>query len=258
MKEEIQKTPVTVRVQALGGKFLAADSAGTEVTITNHITGEVLASGYTNSSTGNSGKTITPLTKETYDWGASNSVIITPFETWLYFFWVISDDSTVHFSTELSLSEPTLVEIKARVPLPPEQKDQYASVTQWLIPGRSYNNKLAPKGFNFILQVPGLWVRPSYKVNGDKVAVDAKVTMMCGCTIKQSVPNWPWPDFNFTIQAELFSPEFTTEKVLLAYSDVSEFSGLITGVPAGEYELRVYASQIMSSNTAVATMTVSV
>src|SRR5262245_23082473 len=188
-------TSITVRVQAKGGKFLADDIGGSQVTIRDAQTGELLAGGLAlGTDSGN-------LSNE-YSAGASLNTIVTPpaspnepYTVW----WLSADDDTSGLEADLVISKPTLLEITAYGPLGGLQSAHQATRTQWNVPGQSLDQ---PPGF--VVELPGLLVQvmePATHLAITSlpyaVPLQANVTMMCGCQIADGEP-WIPSDFQVT------------------------------------------------------------
>lgn len=254
-------TPITVRVQALGGLFLSKNSYGeANITITDVQTGNLLAQGPTTTTPDdNSG---TP--ELVYNPNSSSpNAIVTPSGSSSIIHWATAveptpDRITVNFSATLYLLKPTLVEIKAEVPLPPSQGNQYISVTQWLIPGRSYT-----AGAGFVLWVPGLWVdSPNITVNSGLVTINANVKMMCGCKIQNDNSN-PWNSSDFLVTGTLTDASGNSTTYVLNYKSTNPNESLFSVTSgqqfgAGTYTLTVSASQNSTNNAGVATVPVTI
>src|SRR4051812_16463246 len=101
-------TSILVRVQAKGGKFLADDIGGSEVTIRDAQTGEWLADGLAlGTDSGN-------LSNQ-YSAGASLNTIVTPpppnTSDPYVVQWLSADVTTSGLAADLAISRPTLLEI---------------------------------------------------------------------------------------------------------------------------------------------------
>jgi len=92
-------TSITLRVQAKGGKFLADDVGGAEVTIRDAQTGVFLGGGVAQ---GTDSGTLSTL----YEAGASLSTIVTPGDPPTVY-WLVPDADTSHLTLELPVVRPT-------------------------------------------------------------------------------------------------------------------------------------------------------
>jgi hypothetical protein len=226
--------PITIRVQALGGMYLGPDShAGAIITINDFHTKEKIVEGFTNN--GNSGTRST-----TFNDYSSQAPIVTPAQPTPVIHWVVANPSTVNFSTTIPLKKASVLEIIARVPLPPEQGDQVTCATQWLVPGSDLTT-----GAGFVLVVPGLWIQPEIVVHKKQVRIRAKVTMMCGCEINY---NSPWLPEDFHVGATIKNKEGFEQELYFAFEENSQYTTDIKVPEAGDYEVSFYASQSSTIN----------
>jgi hypothetical protein len=250
-------TSITVRVQAKGGKFLADDIGGSEVTIRDAQTGERLAGGLAlGTDSGNLFNQYSP--------GASLSTIVTPpaspgdpYLIW----WLSADSNTSGLVAELAISRPTLLEISAYGPLGGLQSALQVTATQWIVPGQVLDG---PPGF--VVEIPGLLVQvmepathlaiPSTSLPYT-VPLQANVTMMCGCQI---AAGQPWIPSDFQVTAAIGPVgQPATETVALSFPGTAP--SLFFGsweVPAGStgfYQAVLTAVQLSTGNTGTGTAT---
>ncbi|GAB4198763.1 MAG: hypothetical protein Tsb002_33860 [Wenzhouxiangellaceae bacterium] len=233
-------TPITIRVQARDGMFLGPDSyQGAKILIKDAHNNTVLASGSTNS--GDSGSR-----SDNYIDDASLFPIITPAAPQPVIHWVVASDSTVNYTTTLTLSKATLLKIEVTIPLPAEQSDQLVTVTQWVEPGQALTN-----GAGFVIDVPGLWVQPQATAQGHSIDVTAKVTMMCGCKIEDGTP-WVPADFDVVARILHAGDEKPIAETPLSFQSESIYTGQLQAPGSGAYTLLVYALQHSTTNQGVA------
>ncbi len=236
-----KKTPLIIRVQAKGGMFLGPDSfGGAFITIENMHTKNIIK-GFTN--TGGSGTRTT-----TFQSASSPNPIITPTAPIPTFYWLTASPGTVMFSKTISLKKPAPFRISALIPLPPEQGDQHVSTTQWVLPDEGLST-----GPGFILEIPGLWVRPEIISIGQLVRVRAKVTMMCGCEINHDSP-WLPEDFEVeaTIRSKGKSTSHFNQTYQLTFQENSQFIYDIDALKRGEYIAEIQAFQNSTRNSGFA------
>ena len=201
---------------------------GALIIIRNQDTDEILASGTTKGTTGNT-KTIM-------------NDLITRGKT-------ISNDASAKFITTVNIEEPILVEISAFGPMAQRQSANKVSITQWIIPGKHIID-----GDALVLEMPGFIVDISsppahVKFGGvpQIVNIRANVTMMCGCPIK---PNGIWDANKFDISAILKKDGTKLEEIKLLYAgETSQFSTSYTALEPGTYEVFVYAFDVSNGNT---------
>ena len=126
------ETHVTVNVLSKDAKFIGSSMGGALVTIRNADTGELLAKGLTQGSTGNTGLLMKDeITRRT----------------------TLVDDRSAKFQATVDIDAPTRVEISARGPMAQRQSVDAASVTQWLLPGKDVT-----AGNAVLLEIPGMVV----------------------------------------------------------------------------------------------------
>ncbi len=248
-------TSILVRVQAKGGKFLADDIGGSEVTIRDAQTGERLAGGLAlGTDSGN-------LSNE-YSAGASLNTIVTPPSSpngpYLVS-WLSADGTTSGLTADLAISRPTLLEITAYGPLGGLQSAHRVTTTQWIVPGQSLDE---PPGF--VVEIPGLLVQvmePATHLAITSlpytVPLQANVTMMCGCPIADGEP---WIPSDFAVTAAIGpvgQPPLEIVKLELPGAVPSLYFGSYT-VPAGAtgfYQAVFTAVQLSTGNTGTGTAT---
>ncbi len=234
-------TNIVVRVQAKGGKFLGDDIGGAHITIRNSHTKELLASGFT---TGGSGD----LSKN-YSANASQRAIITPGAS-PEIQWLSAGPTTSKFFAELSLQQPTLLEISACGPLAGLQTAHSVTATQWFVPGQHIESP------GFALELPGLLVQimePQTHLQvtkvGTKIPFKVKVAMMCGCPILEE-GTWPASDFDVIAQVRhVGSSHVPHHKVLHFDHKDGLFKGSHKVKHPGNHLATVYAVQRSTGNT---------
>ena len=246
-------TTVTVRVIAVGGKFLGDDIGGAEVTIRDIYTGALLASGQTHGGSGPAGLMTTPLTRTqpipTADPPTNNAC---------------------RFDATLLLDAPRLVEISARGALAAPQSANRVTATTWIYPGCNISPGGGQREDGFLLQIPGLMVQvlnppahylPTNPDPGQPIEIRANVTMMCGCPISNATAT-PWPETDFEVVATIRS-QGQSSVIPLHYDPhapggtPSQFSSRkwIPG-SVGVYDMAVRAWQKSTGNTGVGFTTV--
>ncbi len=223
-----QPTAVTVRVISKGAKFVGTSMGGALVIIRDADTGEILAQGVTEGSTGDTGK----IMKEPY--GRHG---------------VLSSDGSAAFTAELDLEAPRRIEVSATGPLAQRQAANTVTATQWVIPGKPLTG-----GDGFLLELPGFVVDvlgpASHSMLGSaprEVTLEANVTMMCGCPV---TPGGLWDADAFEVTAILFKDGVQVGELPLGYAGTaSRFSGVWKVGEPGTYEAMVYAYDPADGNT---------
>lgn len=260
------KTTITIRAQALGGKFLADDIGGAQITVRDVADGRVLAAGRTQGTS--SGAFPSPSPSQ-WQPGASPSAIINVKTDPPTVYWVVADETTSRFDAVLEIDQPTLVEITATGPGGGLQSTQPATVRQWVIPGQ---NITPPAGL--VVVIPGLLVQvldpPTHSAvkPGETICLEANVAMMCGCPITWSMPAGPnpapWTPDNFEVSAliqRLDSADPAFEILPVPMPFIKELSpGRFWGefkVPptGGFYQATITAVQPATGNTGTGTVT---
>ncbi|UXI66207.1 hypothetical protein [Tahibacter amnicola] len=158
-----EPTQIEVRVLARGAKFIGGYSASALVTLTDADTGEVLARGMTQGTTGDTDRIMKSPPKD----GGRKA----------------TDDSAV-FKASLDLTGARRVTATVTGPVSQPQAATTVTSTQWVLPGRHIT-----AGEGWLLELPGLivdLVEPAAYQWVDKqstVPLQASVTMMCGCAL---------------------------------------------------------------------------
>jgi hypothetical protein len=129
---DILPTDITVRVVSCDAKVIGSLVGGCRVTVRNRRSREVMSEGLHQ---GGSGDT-EAIMKQSRQRGAV----------------VFATEGAAAYSASLKLTEPTPVEISVEGPLAYPQALQRASITTWLIPGKSI------LGEGFVIQLYGFIV----------------------------------------------------------------------------------------------------
>lgn len=224
------ETRVDVRVRTKDAKFLGTSMGGALVSIRNTDTGELLSTGVTAGTTGN---TATIMVNPHVRGG------------------VLSDAQSARFRAVLDIDVPTRIEVRAAGPLSQRQGMGEASVTQWLIPGRHVTG-----GDGLVLELPGFAVDvldppANHTVTlADGLAtvtVRASVMMMCGCPVS---PGGLWNADGYEIRAMVRRDGSAAEEVPLHFAGESSLvMGELTVRQPGVYEVTVYAFDPANGNT---------
>lgn len=225
-------THLTIRALAKDAKFIGTGIGGAFIVVKNHYTQEVLAKGYT---TGASGNTTIILTqaKERYKG--------------------ITDDKTAKFIANISINEPTLVDIEAVAPFSRRHAAIKSTTQIWAIPGKDI------LGEGIILEIPGFIVdilSPktheviSYLANQNKeIAVKVNMVMMCGCVIQNG---GVWDANNYDVSASLIKEGKEVSKHKLVKTDEDNvFELKIPVTESGNYGIVVTAFDNKAFNTGV-------
>jgi hypothetical protein len=249
-------TAILVRVQAKGGKFLANDIGGAEVTIRDAQTGTLLGGGI--AAGGSSGNLLT-----SYQAGVSLNTIVTPAQgptTPAVVRWLQPDSSTAGLVVSLPIQRPTLLEISVFGPIGGLQSAHRVISGQWVYPGQ-----VLVQDPGFVVEIPGLLVQVmqpqthltiSPKGLPFVVPIVANVAMMCGCPIADGEP---WLPSDFTVSAHirnLSEPGVTYPAVALRYTGTTSlFAGSFEVKTIADFEAVVTAVQHSTGNTGTGTVT---
>lgn len=239
------KTKILVRVQAKGGKYLGDDIGGSWVTIRNSQTGELLASGVTSGDAGS--------ISDEYVSNASRRAIVTP-EVPQQIHWVVANPSTSHFSAELVLDYPSMLEISVFGSKGGLQTAHNAVTTEWAVPG---NDMVVD------VEIPGLLVQitePATHLQlpgtGGTVPLKANVAMMCGCPINYGTL---WIPSDFEVSAHIRNLVSGSIVVVpLSFSTSGKpgiFEGSYNVTEPGFYEATILAVQRSTGNTGAGQVT---
>lgn len=182
-------THITVRVIAVGGKFLGDDVGGSQISIRDVNTGELLAAGVTHGGSGPAALMTTPLTRRQ------------PIPT------EDGANSAARFDATIALDRARLVEVTAIGPLAAPYPGRVTQ-TVWLYPGKNLSPDHGQRSDGLLMEMPGLIVgvvHPPMHYLAEKhdpakaMEIRANVTMMCGCPIATD----PWPATDFDVVANI-------------------------------------------------------
>lgn len=222
-----QETEVMVRVRSKDAKFIGSSIGGAKIFIKDAETGEILATGMTSGSTGNTDL----IMKQSHNRNQQ-----------------LSDEETAGFLAKLDLDEPVFVTVEAHAPYNKKQARVVSSTQLWLLPGKNIT------GDGLVLEVPGFVIdilspQTHERINqNNSVQIKANVVMMCGCPI---TPGGIWDANQYEVSA-ILSRDGTKVKELelKAGEKPSTFAAETTLVP-GNYELLLYAYDPVTGNTGV-------
>ncbi len=228
-------TDIDVRVLSKGAKFIGTSMGGVEITLRDAATGELLAKGVTEGTTGDTGKIM-----------LEHQPRHEPVST---------EDAAVYRAT-LELDEPRRIEVTARGPLGQLQAAATATVTQWIVPGKPVTG-----GDGLVLEMPGFAVAvldpPAHRVvsaAGEPLEVRANVVLMCGCPVE---PGGLWDADGYEVMAIVKRDGARAAEVPLAYAgEPSQFAAGIEVREPGLYEITVYAYDPANGNTGLDRTTV--
>jgi hypothetical protein len=223
-----EHTKITVRVIGKDSKFVGSSMGGARVTLRDAQTGEILAQGVTEGSTGDTKRIMGPQEDSRA---------------------VRSSEGAAAFTATLDLDRPRLIEAEAYGPLAQPQAAHRVSATQWVVPGRDITG-----GDGWMLELPGYVVDvlapPAHvKLPADMRGVDvrANVALMCGCPVQ---PGGLWDANKIEVKALVTRNGEKLPPVPLTYAGTaSQFEGYIPVDAPGVYDVQVYAYDPANGNT---------
>lgn len=225
------ETKLIVRAKAKDAKFIGSSIGGAYVIIKNQMTGEILAQGRTEGSTGN-----------------TDLIMREPWERYND----ISDEETAKFLATLDIEEPVFVVIDVYSPINKKQAEVNASTGLWLIPGKHI------LGDGIVLEIPGFIIeglKPRTHqvisledIKGEPFKLQANIVMMCGCPISEG---GLWDANNIGVNAMIKRNGAMIGEVPLTVLGRNLFEGSMNIEEAGQYEVTIYAYQEATGNTGV-------
>lgn len=229
-----ESTQVDVRVLASGAKFIGGYSDSARVVLTDADTGEVLARGLPQGTTGDTQRILAGGVD-------GDKRLSTP-------------DSAVYRAT-LDLAKPRRVTATVTGPLSQPQAATTVTSTQWLLPGRHVT-----EGDGWILELPGLVVdlvepaafQPTKA--GTALPLQVAVTMMCGCALSE---DGPWKagavevDYQVTVNGKV-----QPLQRMRFEAATGRYNATIVPREAGIHEIEVRAWDAEGGNAGVARTTV--
>lgn len=227
-----ESTDVVVRAQSKDAKFIGTSMGGAYVTIEDASTGELLAEGVTEGSTGDTEKLVRD-SKERYE--------------------RLSTPDAAKFETELQLGEPTLVTVSATAPYAKKQAWATTSTDVWLIPGKPIT------GDGIILEIPGFAVdvfspQTHQTLSGRVLLIKANVVMMCGCPTAEG---GLWDSSEYEIEALIKKEGETIDAIPMDFTgQTSTYAAEYEAPEEGAYEIIVTAYHAQTGNTGVDKTTV--
>jgi hypothetical protein len=223
-----QPTDITVRVLSRDAKFIGSSMGGAKITLRDAHTGQVLATGLTSGSTGNTGTVM-------HDKGGRRARL--------------TDNDAAKFVTTLDLDAPTLLEVEAFAPLAQPQSALRVLSSQWVIPGKHLSG-----GDGWVVEMPGFAVdilnppAPKRLTGASaEIRLVASVVMMCGCPIE---PGGRWDANRFEVRALVERDGEPVTEYPLAYAgEISQFAVNLPLPSPGLYDVTVYAYDPDTGNT---------
>lgn len=223
-----EPTEITIRVLGKDSKFVGTSMGGARVILRDAHTGEILAKGITEGSTGDTKRIMGPQ---------ENSRAVR------------SSEGAAKFVATIDIDEPRLIEAVAFGPLAQPQAAHEVTSTQWVVPGRHLSG-----GDGWVLELPGyvvdLLAPPAHvKLASDTTKVDlrANVALMCGCPIE---PGGLWDADKLEVNALVKRNGETLPPIELAFAgETSQFAATVPVDGSGVYDIIVYAHNPRNGNT---------
>lgn len=230
-----ETTRVMVRAVAKDAKVIGSGVGGARITIRDAATGEVLAEGVQEGST-----------------GSTEAIMLTPRLRGLSGYGV--DPEAAGLLAELSLERPTRVEIAAEGPLDTPHALQRASKTLLLVPGRDVLGEgviLELNGFTVELLAPAAEPPEGepIPVGAGPIEVRARVTMLCGCPTE---PGGMWDADQIEVVARLLLDGAVAAETPLEFSgEESVYVGTLPDPGPGPAAVEVIAADPTRANFGV-------
>ena len=229
---QTEETKVTVRALAKDAKFIGSSMGGAYVTIRDIQSGELLAEGFTEGSTGNTQK----LMREPH---ARYGKLSTP--------------GAAKFEASLQLDEPTFVEVSAAAPVDQKQSQVTTSTQLWLIPGKHIT------GDGIVLEIPGFAIdimepRAHETSTGESISITANAVMMCGCPTSPD-GLWDSTEMEFTAVVKKDGREVARKEMSFS-GQTSMFETSFEPEGQGLYRITVFGYDPRTGNTGVDKSTV--
>jgi hypothetical protein len=231
--DDLKPTTILVRVVAHGAMVLGQEVGGARVTISEHETKRVLATGVQQGEAGD-----------------QNQIMRTPhlMEEPLY-----SARPSAAFKTTLQLRRPTLVDITAEGPLAYPASMQQASQSVLLIPGQDLTND------GIVLHLFGYIVQIEHPQDGqalmakDDVKLRASVRTLSGTLVR---PHGDWDSRKIKIYGELLIGDRIVERLQMFYTNETHTFDAPFFVPKPDEApegivLRVIATDVATGNSGV-------
>jgi hypothetical protein len=224
-------TRIVVRAKSKDAKFIGTSMGGALVIIRDARSGNILASGTTKGTTGNTDL----IMRQPQERGKS---MVTP--------------ETSGYEATIPLSEPTFVTIEVQAPVNKRQAAVSAQTQLWLIPGKDI------AGDGIIVEIPGMVIDvlspQTHEVmqleDGQRqIEIKANVVMMCGCPISEG---GLWDTEKLEVKAIVTHSSGQSREVELPFTGkTSTFAADMLVEQTGSYEVTVYAYNIETGNTGV-------
>lgn len=227
-------TEIVIRVLARDGKLVGNPAGGASIVLRDTLTGQVLATGKTVGSSGNTDAlAVDPRTDQS----------------------VITGPGDAEFAATIDLDAPRRITAEIGAPGLGAYGGSGASSTQWVLPGKS------PYGRNgWVLTLPGFMVdflKPARHQEVPKgpvsVPIEANIVLMCGCPL---AVGGVWDPSKFDIRFAVTAKGKPVASGPLRYGgQPNRFVGAFTAPGKAVYDIIVTAFDPDSGNSGVAETT---
>jgi len=227
-------TEIVVRVLARDGKLVGNPAGGASIIIRDTLTGQILATGKTVGSSGNTDElAVDPRTDQS----------------------VITGPGDAEFVATIDLESPRRITAEIGAPGLGAYGGSAASSTQWVLPGKS------PYGRNgWILTLPGFMVdflKPARHQEVPKgpvsVPIEANIVLMCGCPLSVG---GIWDPSKYEIRYSVSAKGKPVANGPMRYGgQPNRFVGEFTAPGKAVYDIIVTAFDPASGNSGVAETT---
>lgn len=215
-----ETTTVTVRIIARDAKFIGTSMGGVRVTLRDATHGKILAQGLTEGGTGD-----TPRIMQAQGRNPDRA-----------------GEGVAAFKATLDLAAPTLVDLTAEGPIGHPGSALKVTQQRWIMPGQNVT-----EGDGWVVELPGLVITPQAKAADGKLAVSAKVELMCGCPI---TPGGLWDAADYETTASLWKGGKQVAESKLAFLTApGGYGGSIALPDKGPYRLMIFARNIRTGNS---------
>lgn len=215
-----EPTQVTVRVISQDAKFVGDSTGGAQIILRDAENGRVLAEGVTTGGTGNTDRIM-------------QSAGRSPLR---------ATDDAAAFHATLDIDRPTLVELEVKGALGRPGSAVRVTAQRWMMPGASVTT-----GDGWSIELPGLAVTPTVKIEQEGLQITAKVEPMCGCPL---TPGGLWDAVDYQVEASLWQANRQVRKMELVFAtSPGGFAGTMPLPSAGHYILVFFARNTLTGSS---------
>ncbi len=225
-----EETRLEIRALTQDAKFIGSSMSGMNVIVEDADTGEILDTGVTTGTTGN-----------------TDIIIRQPRER----YGQISDDNSAVYVSTLDITEPRRIRVTVSGPNAQAQAKAEASSTRWVLPGKHVD-----AGDGWLIEVPGFAVDilapGAHRYVEDKsemMTITANVVMICGCPTS---PGGTWDSDKIEVTAHVRRDGGEYEELSMPHTGApSTYSVQVPSKELGIYEILVTAFDPRNGNSGV-------